>query len=175
MVIKNAHTLSFINMNVNWRSLRRKLFTSAPLEKPPEKGEAVLTGVVEAGGGGTFITAAALVTFPVATATIGLISKFVEFCANKGFKSDAWTKDNMWWITIIIALVIGIFIFVFTTLEESARPKDKRQWFIAIVIGTVNTIYLAGAALGIPEIFTKSGNTAPNEAVPAITRPATTP
>jgi hypothetical protein len=106
---------------------------------PQEKGAAVAAQAAPAPSSqGVFLSAQALVSFPVACAVVGLLWKLVQ---------HYWpgTSD---FVVLYISLVIGFVIFIITITDPSARPKGL-GWLGSILIAILNSLVLAASALGL--------------------------
>jgi hypothetical protein len=92
--------------------------------------------------GGAFITPQTLTSFLGASAVIGIVAKvYLEMVPGANSK----------YVGVIVALIIGMVIFIINVTDKQVKPPDLRSWFIAIVVGTINTIYLIAVTLGVFE------------------------
>ncbi len=113
-----------------------------PSAPPPKAGVAAVPtgGAPREAVTGTFITPQALVSFPLAA---GLVA---------GLWSGAqtlWAGADANWVALVIASVIGAFIFLITVNDDRVNLGDRWQIAIALFIGLINTFYLYLAAVGI--------------------------
>ena len=107
-----------------------------PIRKVPAK---VTTEAADATPGtqGVFVTPQSLVTFPVASFIVMVIWKVLSALIPSFEESKI--------VPAVIALIIGIFIYVIS-FSEQATVKDK---IIGIVIAIINSFLLAASVLGI--------------------------
>jgi hypothetical protein len=86
---------------------------------------------------GVFVTLQSVVTFPVATAAVTTIWKVL------GTVHAPWDKNKL--VPLIIALIIGLFIYTVTVSQGVAL----RQKILEAGVAIINTFTIAAAALGI--------------------------
>lgn len=86
---------------------------------------------------GVFVTLQSVVTFPVATAAVTTIWKVL------GTVYPSWSNEKL--VPLIIALVVGLFIYIATVSQGAAL----RQKILEAGVAIINTFTIAAAALGI--------------------------
>ena len=96
------------------------------------------------GTGGTFITPQTLTSFAGASAVIGITCRiYLALVPGSDFQT----------VSTSVAVIVGIVIFVMNVTDEQVKPPDLRSWFIASIVGIINTIFLIAVTLGIFESF----------------------
>ena len=53
------------------------------------------------------------------------------------------------WIPVAISLLVGGAVFITLAGDSQVRPKSLSQWVVAVVVGVINSLYLATSALGL--------------------------
>jgi hypothetical protein len=130
---------------MNWR----KWFNVGVTYRPPHvRGEPRLVNATPESEQGVFVTPQSLVTFPVATAAIGLIWK--------GIAALIPTVGGSLWVPAGVSFLVGAFIF-YVGISDPKANRDRRDVIIAIVVAIVNVFYLFASAAGI---VTAVGNAA---------------
>lgn len=93
----------------------------------------------------TFVTAQALVSFPVASGVVTGLWKTLQAIFG------SWADRN--WIALAMAVALGVFIAWYATEEGAwaglSAHKRRRAQAAAFVIGAINTAFLAAAAIGV--------------------------
>jgi hypothetical protein len=107
----------------------------------PRKGQAIPTAAGSEAGAAVFLTPQSIVTFPVASVVVSVLWKLASAFWPIAGKSP--------WVPLIIAIVIGTIIFAISLSDNATKPQTGRQWFVAIGLGTVNSLFLAASALGL--------------------------
>jgi hypothetical protein len=93
-------------------------------------------------GVGVFITPKSLTSFPIASLAVKIICTLGgQLVQNPS--PVLLTK----WIPLIASLFIGSIIFFVTINDADAKPKNQSGWFVAIAVGVLNALYLAGVSL----------------------------
>ena len=116
----------------------RNLFVKGP--PLPPRGQAVAAGAQEIASG--FITPQTLTSFPGAVAVVSIISGVITMLS---------PDTNYKTVAPIVASLIGIIIFIINVTDPRLQPGGSRDWFIAIIVGIVNTFLLIAAAIGVTE------------------------
>jgi hypothetical protein len=92
--------------------------------------------------GGAFITPQTLASFAGASTIIGVTTRVVTaLLPNVDGQS----------VAAIAAVIMGVVIFLINVTDPDAKPSNMRGWFIAFIVGLVNTIYLVAIAIGVFE------------------------
>jgi|ERR1700730_2652231 len=110
------------------------LIRTAPVRVKGEAIAAAEQGSVE----GAFISPKSLASFPLAGGVVTILSKLLEHFFKVG--------DGA---ILYVALGVGLLIFLIGVQSADGRPKDPVGWVVAVLIGLVNSLLLAAAALGI--------------------------
>lgn len=87
-----------------------------------------------------FITPQTLTSFVGASMVIGVISRVIMT-----FLSTADPTV----VAAMVAIVIGLVVLAINVTDPRSTPSGRRGWFIAIIVGLINTFYLAAVALGV--------------------------
>ena len=116
------------------------LFVVRP-RRMAERGPIQAAGAPSDQATAVFITPKSLMTFPVASSAV----TFLWLLAQRLFQD--WGKSP--WVAVVIALVLGVVILIASTGDSEVRPKSRRDWTIAILVGLLNALYLAASAMGL--------------------------
>jgi hypothetical protein len=111
------------------------------VSRVPSKGEMIASGKTREEAAGIFITPKSLSTFPTASFAVTL----VWLLARKLF--PVWGSSA--WVPVVVSLLVGLIIFLETTSVKDAKPQNMRDWFVAISVASINSLYLAASALGL--------------------------
>lgn len=84
-----------------------------------------------------FVTPQSIVTFPIASLAVNVIWRVLAALV------PAWGASQI--VAVIIAFVIGLFIFAIS-IDWNAPLRDR---LIALGIAVINCFFLAASALGI--------------------------
>lgn len=89
---------------------------------------------------GVFITAQSLVTFPVASTVVTVVSQVLQavFPAMKGSTL----------VPLILAFVVGLLVYGISITKQ----MTTREKLIGLVIAVINSFFLAAGALGISAV-----------------------
>jgi len=107
----------------------------------PQKGSVVPAGKSPGEGTVIFLTPKSLLSFPVASGTAVMLWKVAQRVFGQPAGAD--------WVAVLISLVIGAIIFMVVIGDSQVRPKSLSQWIVAVVVGLVNSLYLATSVLGL--------------------------
>lgn len=93
----------------------------------------------------TFVTTQSLVTFPVASGVVTIAWTFTQALGG------SWADSKL--VPVCIAALLGVFM-AWIGIEDDAwsklTPSKKRKAQVtAVVIGAINTLFLAAASIGI--------------------------
>ena len=119
----------------------QKLFVATPWIEPPKKGKAIPTGEATQPGLNVFLTPQSIATFPVASLAVTIVWRLAAKLSPNHGKSS--------WVPVITALIIGGVIFMGGLSDEDTKPKSTRPWIVSVVVGILNSLFLAAAALGL--------------------------
>ena len=92
--------------------------------------------------GGAFITPQTLTSFAGASSIVGIATRVVTV-----FLPDVNGQN----VAAIAAVIMGVVVFIINVTDDDAKPTNKRGWFIASVVGLINTVYLVAVAVGVFE------------------------
>jgi hypothetical protein len=107
---------------------------------PAEKGE--LQAIADAEKAAPiFISAQSLTAFPVAS----LVTKLIwEVLKKLGLPH---VGSNL--CALLIALIVGLILFLITIDDPNSRPKSFPQWLIALFVAFINSLFLFAAVIGM--------------------------
>jgi hypothetical protein len=120
---------------MNWKQL-----FNIPYPAPRIRGEPVAIAASQDASKGVFITSQSLITFPVATLAVGLITRIVATL------HPVWQKNL--YVPLIVSVIIGLFIYYIGTSDPKAK-LTTRDKVVALFIALINTAYLFAAVTGI--------------------------
>lgn len=114
----------------------------APAAVPPAGGSAT----------GVFITPQSLVNFPVAAAVVtGLWTLARVF--------GPWGRS--YWTALALSLLIGTVIFLINVSDPSTKPKNGKDWTVAVFVGVINSLFICSSALGLLGASSQAGSSQP--------------
>jgi hypothetical protein len=117
----------------------KKLFNIA-IPSPRIRGEAAPVAAAQEASKGVFVTPQSLVTFPVATMVVGLITKVVTTL------QPAWGKGHG--VPLVASLFVGLIIY-YIGISDPKANLSTRDKVIALFIALINTLYLFAVVAGI--------------------------
>ncbi len=120
------------------KNLRNLVSVSLPRGAP---GDVAAAAAADESQVGVFISAQSLVTFPVASTVVTVVSQVLQavFPALKGL--------NL--VPLILAFVIGLLVYAIS-MTGQMTTKEK---LIGLVIAVINSFFLAASALGISTVM----------------------
>jgi ABC-type antimicrobial peptide transport system permease subunit len=98
---------------------------------------------------GVFISAQSIVTFPVASTVVTVVSQVLQavFPALKG--------SNL--VPLVLALVVGLLVYAISITKQ----MTTREKLIGLAIAVINCFFLAAGALGISAVAQGQTTTTP--------------
>jgi hypothetical protein len=129
-------------------NLRSLVSVSLPQTAPgvslPQAAPGVTPANAPAGDSvGVFITAQSLVTFPVASAVVSVVSQVFQAVV------PILKDSNL--VPLIAAFVVGLLVYAISITKQ----MTSREKLIGLVIAVINCFFLAASALGIDALITQ--------------------
>ncbi len=122
---------------MNWRRVFNTTVGQAAAAVP---GQAKPIGATPAGAKGVFITPQTLMTFPVATFAVGLLSVVLNALVPSA-------RGNLW-VPFVVSLAIGMFIY-WVGVTDPKASMTRRHKLIAFGVAVINSAYLFASCTGV--------------------------